>query len=308
MKALVIINAHAGKGDHDAVRETIARRLREGDIDFEFEEIKKGDYAADVVRRRLHDGFDLVVAAGGDGTVSCTLDGMQGSDIPIGIIPAGTGNMIARELDIPTKIDDAAALIAGRDAQHKRIDAMRIGDHIYALNAGVGINAAVVANTSRKDKSRLGFLAYVITTLRLLRSRPRRVDITVDGETRQYRTVEVAISNCGILARTLYPSGPEIRADDGRLDIWILSLESFFDYVRYLVGDIILRRRTRATFLAARNRIVIDSERPWVAQADGEVIGHTPLEIELVPGAVTVLVPATTLPAQGTNNVLSSRA
>ena len=305
MKSLVIINARAGKGDPQAALDTISRHLREAGVDFVVEEIKKGEHAGDVVRGRLGEGFDVVVALGGDGTISCALDGLQGTDIPLGIVPAGTANLIARELGIPTKVDEAAALIVG-GAELRRIDAMRIGERIYALNAGVGINAAV-AGTPRKHKSRFGFFAYVVTTVRTMRSRPRRIEITVDGEKRHYRAVEVAVSNCGILAKTLYPSGPDIRADDGRLDIWILSMDSFFDYVGYLIG-IIFRRGTRAEFLAARKSIVIDSQRPLVVQADGEIIGTTPLEIELLPAAITVLVPASTLPAQGANNVLSSGA
>jgi YegS/Rv2252/BmrU family lipid kinase len=290
MKALVIVSAHAGKGGHETVRETITREFNAAHIDFEIQETRAGDKPDEIVRARRGDGFDLVVAAGGDGTVSSVFDGLHGTAIPLGIIATGTGNLIAREFNIPTELDDAVALITGTPRSMK-IDAMRIGKRVYVLNAGVGISAAVIAGTTPKNKRRFGRLAYLATALKTFQFRPRLLDVTVDGETRQYRAVEVAISNCGILAKTLYPTGPDIRTDDGHLDIWILSMATFFDYVKYLTG-IVLGRRAKAQFLIAEKSVSIRSRSSLIAQADGDIIGATPLEVEVLPGALTVLVPA----------------
>jgi YegS/Rv2252/BmrU family lipid kinase len=290
MKAFVIVQPGAGKGDsHDAVREALDHHFTQAGIEFEvYAKLKENDPGG-VVRSRLGDGFDLVVAAGGDGTVSSVLDGLHGSTIPLGIIPTGTGNLIAREFEIPTDVDDAVALIAGTPRQLK-IDAMKIGKRVYVLNAGVGINATVIAGTTGKSKRLLGRFAYFATAIRIFKFLPRRLDVTVDGTKRRYRAVEVAISNCGILARTMYPKGPDIRSDDGHVDIWILSMESFLDYVRYLVG-IAFGRRAKAQFLIARKNIVIESHIPLRAQADGDIIGTTPLTVDVLPGAFVVLVP-----------------
>jgi YegS/Rv2252/BmrU family lipid kinase len=289
MKALVILSSHAGKGDDGAAREAITRHFTAAHIEFEIYETRKNDKLGEVVRGRLGDGFDLVVAAGGDGTVSSVFDGLYGSSIPLGIIPTGTGNLIARELNIPTEVDEAVALITDVP-RSMRIDAMRIGKRVFVLNASVGISAAVIAGTTRKSKQRFGRLAYVATALKIFRFRPRPLDVTVDGKTHKYRAVEVAISNCGILAKTLYPNGPEIRTDDGHLDVWVLSMETFLDYVRYLLG-IVFGRRAKAQFFVAENGVAITSRAPLVAQADGDIIGTTPLEVEVLPGALTVLVP-----------------
>lgn len=289
MKALVIVSAHAGKGGHEAVRETITREFTAAHIELEVVETHPGDKPDEIVRARRGDGFDLVVAAGGDGTVSSVFDGLHGSAIPLGIIPTGTGNLIAREFGIPTELNAAVALITGTPRSMK-IDAMRIGKRVYVLNAGVGISAAVIAGTTSKSKRRFGRIAYFATAFRIFRFRPRLLDVTVDGTSRKYRAVEVAISNCGILAKTLYPSGPDIRTDDGHLDVWVLSMASFLDYVRYLLG-IIFGRRAKAQFLIAEKSVVITSGVPLTAQADGDIIGTTPLEIEVLPAALTVLVP-----------------
>jgi YegS/Rv2252/BmrU family lipid kinase len=237
----------------------------------------------------LRDGFDLVVVAGGDGTVSGVVDGLYGSSIPLGIIPTGTGNLIAREFGIPTEVDDAVALIAGTP-RSLRIDAMRIGERAYLLNAGVGISAAVIAGTTGKSKRRLGRIAYFVTAFRIFKFLPHPIDVTVDGTTRKYRAVEVAISNCGILAKTMYPKGPDIRSDDGHIDVWILSMRTFVDYFWYLLG-IIFGWRAKAQFLTAEKKVAVASRTPLVTQADGDIIGTTPLVVEVLPGALTVLVP-----------------
>ena len=290
MKALVILYPDAGKGDsHEAVREALERDFTASRIEFEIHELVKGDKPGKIVRARLRDGFDLVVAAGGDGTVSGIVDGLCGSPIPLGIIPTGTGNLIAREFGIPTDVDKAVALIAGKP-RPLRIDAMKIGEHAYVLNAGVGIGAAIIAGTTRTNKRRFGRIAYAATALKVFHLGPRPLDVTIDGKTHRVRAVEVAISNCGILARKLYPKGPEIRSDDGQVDVWILGMRSFFDYVLYLLG-IVFGWRAKAQFLIARKRVSIVSHVPLPAQGDGDIIGTTPLELEVLPGAVTVLVP-----------------
>jgi diacylglycerol kinase family enzyme len=289
MKALVIISPGAGKGDHGAVRETIARQFDATRIEYEIHELLGADKPGEFVRARLGDGFDLVVAVGGDGTVSGAFDGLHGSSIPLAIIPTGTGNLIAREFGIPTTLEDAVALLTGTP-RSMRIDAMKIGERVYVLNAVVGISAAVSAGTTRKSKRRLGRLAYSCNGRQDVPIRAALARCYGRLARNAYRAVEVAISNCGILAKTLYPNGPEILSDDSHIDICILGMSTRLDYVRYLLG-IISGRRAKAQFLAAEKTVAITSRFPLTAQADGDIIGTTPLNAEVLPGALTVLVP-----------------
>ena len=291
MNALIILNPAAGKNAGETVRKALNRHFSAARVEFEVHEVLEGDNPGEIVRARLRDGFDFVVAAGGDGTVSAVFDGLLGTSIPLGIIATGTANLIAREFEIPIEIDDAVALIAGVPHSMK-IDAMKIGKRVYVLNAGVGISAAVIGGTTPASKGRFGRMAYFASALRIFRFRPRALAVTVDGEKREYRAVEVAISNCGILARTLYPKGPDIRPDDGHLDIWILSLKTFLDYARYFFGIIVGRRaKLKAQFLTAAKSVSVTSSVSLATQADGDIIGTTPLEIEVLPNALTVLVP-----------------
>jgi len=292
VKAFVILNPAAGKKAHASVRDALGRHFPASHIDYEIQETLKADKPGDIVRTRLRDGFDLAVAAGGDGTVSDVIDGLAGNATPLGIIPTGTGNLIARELGIPEDVDDAVAVIASAP-RSRTVDAMRVGGRMFVLNASVGISAAVMGGTTRKNKNRFGRIAYLGTTiLKMFTLKPRYLVVAVDGQAHAYRAVEVAIMNCGMLAKMLYSKGPEIRIDDGHLDVWILGLRTVRDYPRYIRG--LMHGRPvdlLARFITAERSVTIRSSVPLPVQADGDIIGTTPVELELLPGAVTVLVP-----------------
>ena len=292
MKTLVILNPDARHDERQVLLEALSRFFPASHIDYEVYETRQGDRLAEIVRRRLGEHFDLVLAVGGDGTVSAVSDGLVGSSIPLGIIPTGTGNLIARELNIPHDVEAAVALIASAPRARK-IDAMRIGKRAYVLNASVGISASVIGGTTRESKSRFGRIAYVGTALlKVLTSRPRYLVVEVDGKAHPYRAVEVAIMNCGQLGSLFYPSDPDIRIDDGHLGIWILSMKTIWDYPRYLFGVVAgWPMGHDAHFIRARKTVSIRSNVPLPFQADGDMIGTTPVEVTVLPGAVMVLVP-----------------
>jgi diacylglycerol kinase (ATP) len=294
MKALVILNPPAADAERQALRDALRRHFTAGRIEYEVYETRKGDRTAEVVRRRLRAGFDLVVAAGGDGTVSAVSDGLVGSSIPLGIVPTGTGNLIAHELGIPNDVAAAIALIAG-SPRARKIDAMRIGQRTFVLNASVGISASIVGGTTRRSKSRFGRIAYVGTGFfKVLSSRPQRLVVEVDKTSHPYRAVEVSVMNCGLLARRLYPSGPDIRIDDGHLGVWILSMKTAWDCLRYAIGLATGRTgNSDAQFISARKTVSIRSGVPLPVQADGDIIGTTPVDVAVLPGALTVLVSGT---------------
>jgi len=291
-KALVILNPGSGACSRLPVREAIERHFPAGEFDRRVHEVTEGEKLADTVRSRLAERFDLVVAAGGDGTVSAVIDGLAGSPVPLGIVPTGTANLVARELGIPLDVDAAVRLAASARAT-RNIDAMKVGDRIYVLIIGVGISAAVAGRTTKRDKHRFGLLAYVgAAILKMFEFKPRRLEVVADGATHAVKSVEVAVANCGILAKLLFPKGPDIHVDDGRLDVYILGAGTLLDYPRYLLR-VIARRpaEPRLHLVRAEKSVVIRSAAPLPVQADGDVVGTTPVEIDLLPGAVHVLVP-----------------
>jgi len=293
MKVLVVDNMQDSEETRLRLKESLRDHFPAAGLDYTLHEAHTGESLAEIVRRHVHDGVRLVVAAGGDGTVSLVCDGLRGSAVPLGIIPAGTGNLIARELGIPIDLDEAVALLAGPH-QSRKMDAMLIGERAYVLNISAGISAAIVEGTSSRSKRKLGRLAYIGTALREgLSFRRWRLVVEVDGQSQPCRALDVSIMNGGLLGAQLYPPGPEIRMDDGALGIWILSMKNPADYIRYMYGVVAGRyRHPLARFIQAERSVRIRGDTHLPVQADGDIIGNTPIEVTVLPAAITVWVPA----------------
>jgi YegS/Rv2252/BmrU family lipid kinase len=249
---------------------------------------------AEVVHAAVSRGCDLVVAAGGDGTVSAVAGGLVGSDVPLGIIPLGTANVLARELGIPTALDQACRLLVGPYAT-ARIDAMRVGQGCYFTQIGAGIDALMIRDTRREHKQRFGRIAYLWTALTwLVGFQPRRFTITIDGLPRRFRASQVVVANSGTLGQPPFRWGPDVRPDDGRLDVCVIRARNLLDYLKLfwyvLTGQ--HRSSPNVRYFAARQTITIAARRPLPVQGDGEIIGETPVEVAVVPRAVAIIVPA----------------
>ncbi|MDR2849005.1 MAG: diacylglycerol kinase family lipid kinase [Verrucomicrobiota bacterium] len=282
----------------DDVRETLRAAVRDGlsatGAAHEICEIQPGAPIPEIVGKRLAEGFDCVAAVGGDGTVSSVAHALVGSPLPLGIVPAGTGNLVARELGIPLDIRDAVALIAGPH-RLRLSDALVIDGRTYLLNAGVGVNAEVIDQTSRLGKSLFGRTAYVGTAVwKVLQAKPQRLEIVIDGETRTYDATDVLISNCGTLARVLHPNCPDIRMDDGHVDVCIICMKVAIEYPWYYFLRSLFPRHVNRIIheLPARSSVAIRSKTPIAVQADGDIIGATPTVIHVRPNALSVIVPA----------------
>ncbi len=290
-QALIILNPSVGAHATGRLRDELAVQFGRAGIHYEIFETQPDVRPVAAVRARVQAGVDFVVAAGGDGTVAAACDALIGGTTPLGIVPLGTGNLVARELGIPGDIGAAVALLAGA-TRLRRMDAMRIQDRLFVLNVSVGISAAIMAGTTREEKQWLGPLAYVATGIwRSPAYRPRRVTLTIDDATRTVRAMDVAVLNGGILTRMIYPPGADVQMDDGQLDVLVLRVRGMLDFPRYF-WNLLLRRPAAplANYYRAQRRVVIRSVPPLPVQGDGDIIGATPVEIELLPGAVSVRV------------------
>ncbi len=291
-QALIILNPSVGAHVTGRLREALAVHFGRAGINFEIYETQPGVQSAVAVQARVRAGVDFVVAAGGDGTVAAACDALVGGTTPLGIVPIGTGNLVAHELGIPCELGAAVALLAGT-TRSRCIDAMRVQGRLFVLNVSVGISAAIMAHTTREEKKVLGPMAYVATGIwRAPGFRPRRVAVTIDGATRIVRAMDVVVMNCGILTRTIYPPGADVRLDDGHLDVLVLRVRGVLDFPRYFL-NLLLRRPAAplANYYQAHRQVVIRSLPPQEMQGDGDIIGQTPVEIDVLPGAVSVLVP-----------------
>jgi YegS/Rv2252/BmrU family lipid kinase len=244
------------------------------------------------VREAVAGGAGLVIAIGGDGTVSEVAQALADGPVPLAVIPTGTANVFARVMGIPLELDAACALLAG--FRVRAVDAMQSGEQLYVLHLGAGLSSLMIRDTDRAAKRRFGRLAYVWTAARTLSGlQPHRFDIVVDGARHRVRAKQVFIANGGIWGIDAVRIGPGIEPDDGVIDLCILSGRTFLDFAGigwdFLTGQHHRNRKVR--YLKARRSIALDSRPGLPVQGDGEIVGRTPMEIGIRPAAVPVAVP-----------------
>jgi YegS/Rv2252/BmrU family lipid kinase len=290
-RALIVLNPVAGQSQVETIRGLLEQTLAPHSRRFEIYETTGRDDLRHVVAAADLQPGDLVAAAGGDGTVSQVADALVGRDLVLGILPLGTANVLALELGVPGNLVEAVNLLNG-DYELRALDAMRVGDRHFVLQIGVGLDSLMIRDTEREAKRRLGRLAYLMTLAHAFRRiRPGRMTILVDDRRLRPRTQQVVVANGGTLGTPPLRWGPNIAPDDGVLDVCIWNTWTPIHYLRWLWR--LVRRRPRQPVISvvpARRQVVISADRPLPIQADGEIIGTTPVQIALVPRAVKTVV------------------
>lgn len=242
-------------------------------------------------RSAVEAGVDLVVACGGDGTVTACAEGVADTGVPLAIIPLGTGNLLARNVGLPTGLDEALAVAIG-DVQ-QAIDVGRVNGSLFVVMAGLGLDARMLSGTSDRLKKRLGWLAYAISAVRHLGDRPARVTVIADGgQRRRMRASALIVGNVGWLRGGL-PLLPDARPDDGMLDAVVVAARGLTGWL-VAFTDILLRRPASSGLYRlqfAQLRVTLDREQPW--ELDGEVMGATrQLTVDAQPGGLLLRMPA----------------
>ncbi|MFD0789604.1 diacylglycerol/lipid kinase family protein [Microbacterium insulae] len=306
------------KVDADALRASVERLSSEaGWSEPLFYETTVDDLGDDVTRQALKEGVDAVLVAGGDGTVRAVSEAMSGSGVPLTIVPSGTGNLLARNLRLP--LDDAEAVIRATFegdrlamdvgwATLRRPDG-EVAEHAFVVMGGMGLDAAMIANTNPQLKKTVGWVAYVDGAARSLASaKPFRIMYQLDGHRlHSARVQSVLFANCGSL-----PAGleliPEASVADGSLDIVIFQPKGALGWIfvwRRVAWDNSFLRRFRAgrRVLALRTKdnsvrysrgtgIEIATSDATPVQLDGDEFGEAVrVRTHVDPGALLIAVP-----------------
>ncbi len=243
------------------------------------------------------DGAELVVVCGGDGTVRTVCAELAGTGIPVGVVPAGTGNLLARNLDIPLYLQ--AAVDVALNGQDRAIDLVKVdGDGIeddqhFMVMGGMGFDAAIMEGADDATKARIGWLAYFVSGIRHLRSPSFRVEISVDdGPFTKHRALTVVVGNVGYLTAGI-PLLPDATIDDGVLDVVILSPRRFLSWIP-LVWRVLSRRRRVDEQLnrITGKKVVVRASHDTARQLDGDSVGPgRELRAECIHGRLLVRVP-----------------
>jgi YegS/Rv2252/BmrU family lipid kinase len=247
-----------------------------------------------LARAAAEQGYDAVIAAGGDGTINEIVNGLAGSPTALGVLPVGTVNVWAREIGLP--LQPRATTEALLKTQVRSIDLGRAGERYFLLMAGVGFDAAVVNEVRGEEKRRLGALAYVLRAIELSRRfRGTRARLRLDETVLRRRVLLVVLGNTQLYAGVLKIT-PRARIDDGLLDVCIIKGNTLLDAPLRLLSIVLQRHSVDRKLEYHRARTIRIEARPALpVQVDGELIGQTPMTIEAVPLALRVLLPPTML-------------
>jgi len=244
-----------------------------------------------LARAGVEEGFDVVCAIGGDGTVNETINGLAGTDVPLAIIPTGTVNVLATELGIPLDPPDAVRLLEAGTVSW--IDLGLAGERYFGLMAGVGMDAAVVASLSPAMKKAFKEAAFAMQGLaNYLTKEEPRIRVTCEE-----RSVEGYFAVFGNASNYGGGFGITPLADmrDGLLDVCVLKDKSFLSTVSYWTAALInahLRHPKVEYFRTESAQIVtVEPDKEVLVQTDGEMAGRLPLTCSVVPRALRVVVP-----------------
>ncbi len=292
-EALVIINPVAGVMNASLMERIILEHFKKAGWKTTLLYTEKDTNMGVLLGDYLAKEIDLVVVAGGDGTVASVAAGMVNSKIPLGIVPSGTWNAIARYLMLPANPWRALALITGRH-RVRYLDLMSIGNQLHALNISIGMSANMIKTSSREQKRKFGNLVYFsnwfkqMTGMKLI-----RYVIEADGVKYRGRAAEIMVANYGVVGLNLIEAPLEIHPDDGKADVLIFRPKTVFDVPAMLWQALIKRQKRAPKFrqLQASKTITIKTRIPMDVQADGELIGQTPISVNVLARCVGVVVP-----------------
>jgi diacylglycerol kinase (ATP) len=292
-RVAVVFNPATGGGDSAGRRRDTEEALAGAAPDVLWLETTPQDPGQGVARRAVAEGVDLVMAQGGDGTVAACVTALAGTDVPLAVLPGGTGNLLATNFDIPSDLDGAVEVAL--HGERRRLDVAAMGHDRFVVMGGIGFDAAMLRDADPRLKERLGAVAYVISGLGHLRRRATRFELRLDDADAVTRTGQgVLVGNLGRLQGGL-PIMPDARPDDGLLDVAVLRTRTVPDWVRLAVR-VLLRRRRKDPELEVFQvrRVEVRCDRPQPVERDGEPAGEADrLVIDVVPHALTLCVPPT---------------
>ncbi len=303
MKTCLIVNPNAGPNAFKKqLRTAQDYLLKTGCQLSRFDTQAKGD-ATRLAQQAVDNGFEVVIAVGGDGTLNEVVNGLVNSEVALGVIPAGTANVFAADVKIPiwSPLKTDAVLKSAKiitSGQHRRIDLGRVTledgtTRHFLMWAGIGLDAAITeAKESTGSKRSLGYASWVISGLMVTYDfMGTPATITTDDEVIRERLMMAVVSN-GQLYGRVWRLAPEAKMDDGMLDVAVMAGHRWPSTIKHVFGVTFGKHIKDPDYSVHRTtKLSLTAKYPLPIHVDAETIGTTPVEIETVPNALTVIVP-----------------
>ncbi|BDI30668.1 diacylglycerol kinase [Capsulimonas corticalis] len=288
----IIFNPVSGQTDPEARKKSITDALTEHGYTCIFIETSKEVGGEELAKKAISDGVDLIAVSGGDGTVIEVLSAAIGSDIPIAVLPAGTGNLLSVNLGIPATVPEAVHVALSGQPYQLDLGRSNDGKH-FAIMGGLGLDARMINDADREAKKRLGVFAYLWAALKNLPRRGAYVEIVLDGRPPiRSRAKSVLIANMGKVTGGL-EAMPTASPNDGLLDVGVIKAETLGQWLR-IAGYALIGRAHDAPDLDVyqAKKISVRTPNPEPIEFDGESGGDTrEWNVEVVPRCVSVLLP-----------------
>lgn len=286
-RGLLLVNPNSRRG-YDAGKQAIEQLQQLG---FEIIEAsgENPKQFPDLIRQ-YRDRIDLVIVGGGDGSVNAAVDGLLDTNLPVGILPLGTANNLARTLGIPQSLPEACKIIA--DGRVQRIDLGWVNGQYFFNIASLGLSAEVNRRVSKKLKRRWGVLAYIATAVQVVwTARPFWVDIHWDNQSIEVKTLQITVAN-----GKYYGSGLAIAddatIDDQRLDLQSLEIRHWWEMLPLILPALRGKSVTgKGVRIIEGKDIQLFTRRPYAINTDGEKTTATPARFRVIPKALSIFIP-----------------
>lgn len=285
-RALLLINTNSRRG-HERHDEIVAL-LRERNFEL-VEENAPNAQSAKGVMLAQRDNVECVIVGGGDGTLISMMEGLIESKLPMGILPLGTFNDLAKTLNVPVDLREACDIIAG--GGQLQLDVGWVNGKHFINEASIGISTHIARRQTTEVKRRFGFLAIAGTTLQTLRySRPFHAQIQYDGKQEGFRTIQLTVANSHHFGGFI--TNKDAAIDDGVLDLYSLEFRHWRQVIP-MVGKLIQQKMSDARGIRSRRstEFVVRTTHPRDVFADGEPATQTPATFKVLPKAISVFAP-----------------
>lgn len=293
MQTVAVVANPTKLDDVDAVRSALGRIAADHGQQFVWLQTTVEDPGHGQTREAVRQGAQLVCALGGDGTVRAVAHALLGSDAALGLLPGGTGNLLALNLSVPTGSLEEA-FTAALESGERSIDVgwIQLDDEpedVFLVMSGMGFDAETMDAVSEVTKARIGWLAYGVAGLQRLTAKGLHVAISDGSQSWRQHARSVLVGNCGSVQGGVLLM-PDARVDDDLLDLLVFAPRGLFGWTAALFKIVTRNRRGHPSVRQrAARRFTVTSKRPALVQIDGDAVGsHRRMAFRVDPGVLRV--------------------